>query len=133
MNITIQIDFFSKKNFKREIKNFFKMHDIALKIEESDKTNDVYFIAYVKGNVVSPDYIEGICEKLQKIADIESIGDSVHIQFNNEDFDRSPLFHLKSTGNSPKAFLEDKGKGIEWVEICGACGLKAKNNILPLP
>lgn len=130
MDIIIELTFFSPLNLKNDIVHILEPYDVSLSMKKFEKTQRISWNVFVKGSPIST-LVEAICDKLYKEKNI-TVGEGVRFIFNDNDFERSPLFHLRSTGNSGKAFMGDKGKATEWVEVCSVCGLKAKKQLSPL-
>lgn len=135
MEAIIIIGFFADYNLKDKIEDVFKEYQINFNSPDqpnSSLDSEVYYEVPVTLNKTNNSHtISKIRKKLQTTFHIDC-GETVSFKFDDNDFSNAPFYELKSTGNSPKAFLSHKSAGIKWTTLCKACNIQAKIQQSPL-
>lgn len=122
METRVIVDFYADYYLKNKLEEFFYKYGIQLTFPEKRKhSSEVYVEVPINLNErLTVDTLARIISTLESEFNL-SCGEALSFKFDDEDFKQ-----LRSTGNSPKVFLEHKKDGVEWITLCKYCGLQAK-------
>lgn len=129
----VVISFFVEYKLHNKIEKVFSKYGIDIVTPEKPKrVTDIYYeVPFILDSKNRLDTISTICNELKTKFNIDC-GEMISYKFNDDDFNYAPLFELKSTGNSAKAFLSHKKDSVKLVSLCSNCGIQAKIQQSPL-
>lgn len=130
MEVINRISFFIDYSYSKQIESFFNEFGITvISPEKGSRTTEIRYLVPItfKPTEDMTDKIRIIYNKLLNFFPIGGIGEAIFFNYNNDDYDKAPLFTVNSTGNSASANLLDTKTPMKKETFCNACGLKLKS------
>jgi len=131
LEVIHQISFYVEESEISLITDFFNQYDISLDKPVRARGKYKFIVPIQMNNQIDHAYLENMYSNLKIQFHINRIGERVYFIFNDQEYEHSPIFHLKATGNSRKATLQDKGTNMIWKTLCSTCDLKYKEQLSP--
>lgn len=131
MEVTHYLSFFAHESDIKAIEKLLLENNIHVTTPKIIYNEVFYEIPIQYNDQNTLEFIEKIYADLENKYNLH-IGQRINFQFDDSDFNKSPLFTLNSTGNSQQAFLEDKGSSFSSIDLCSNCGLQYRELNSPL-
>lgn len=134
MKVELGICFFAKTEVVSKVIDVLNSKNIATSIPEfTDCDTEVLLNVDIELNgKINYECMKDLYMYLENNLQVHDIGEMFSFKYTDEEYELSPFFVLQSTGNSSRAFLDDKGTAFKEEIFCNSCGLIQQNQNSPL-